>query len=162
MMNDFAGTRRPSSVVVAVPVCRPARPARAHPSLGGADEGGKTMFADVSTSFWYGNAATRTFGRAHRRRPYHSKHTSPFRKGENKSFNACGASANGKTKKLALAELPQMTKQKNWCLRSFRKWQNAKNDACGASANGKTKILALAELPQMTKQKFWCLRSFRK
>ena len=45
-------------------------------------------------------------------RPYHSKHTSPFRKGEYKSFNACGASANGKTKKLALAELPQITKQK--------------------------------------------------
>ena len=35
--------------------------------------------------------------------------------------NACGAPANGKTKKLALAELPQMAKQKNWRLRSFRK-----------------------------------------
>ena len=115
-----------SSVVVAVPVCRPARPTRAHPSLGGAGEGGNMLFAhgsvpfaegcvpfaDGSAAFWYGNAATRTFGRAHRRRPYHSKHTSPFRKGENKSFNACGASANSKTKNLALAELPQMTKQK--------------------------------------------------
>ena len=30
-------------------------------------------------------------------RPYHSKHTSPFRKGENKSFNACIAYANDKT-----------------------------------------------------------------
>ena len=49
------------------------------------------------------------------------QHTSPFRKGENKSFNACGASANSKTKNLVLAELPQMTKQKIWCLRSFRK-----------------------------------------
>ena len=39
-MNGFAGTRPkwPSSVVVAVPVCRPARPARAHPSLGVAGE----------------------------------------------------------------------------------------------------------------------------
>ena len=36
-----------------------------------------------------------------------------FRKWQNKKFSACGASANGKTKKLALAELPQMTKQKN-------------------------------------------------
>ena len=49
------------------------------------------------------------------------QHTSPFCKGENKSFNACGASANGKTKNLMLAELPQMAKQKIWRLRSFRK-----------------------------------------
>ena len=166
----------PSSVVVAVPVCRPARPARAHPSLavsftdgnmafahGSASfAGGNATFADVSTSFSDGNAATRTFGRAHRHRPYHSKHVLPFRKGENKSFNACGASANGKTKNLALAELPQIAKQKIWRLRSFRKWQNKKFDACGASANGKTKNLVLAELPQMTKQKFWRLQSFRK
>ena len=41
--------------------------------------------------------------------------------------NACGASANGKTKNLALAELPQMAKQKK---------------------------LALAELPQTIKQKY--------
>ncbi|WP_277072110.1 hypothetical protein [Segatella oulorum] len=34
-MNDIVGTWPiwPSSVVVAVPVCRPARPTRAHPSL---------------------------------------------------------------------------------------------------------------------------------
>ena len=137
MMNGFVGmwSKWPSSMVVAVPVCRPARPARAHPSLGVLGEGGNAMFAhgcasfvggnatfaDGSTSFWYGNAAARTFGRAHRHRPYHSKHISPFRKDENKSFNACGASANNKTKNLALAELPQMTKQKFWCLRSFRK-----------------------------------------
>ena|GEM_PF-1908048 len=60
-----------------------------------------------------------------------------------------------------LAELPQMTKQKKWRLRSFRKWQNRKNGACGASANSKTKNLALAELPQIAKQKIWRLRSFR-
>jgi len=30
-----------------------------------------------------------------------------FRKWRNKKFEACGASANGKTKNLALAELPQ-------------------------------------------------------
>ena len=35
-----------------------------------------------------------------------------FRKWQNKNFNACGASANGKTKILALAELPQIVKQK--------------------------------------------------
>ena len=64
--------------VVAVPVCRPARPVRAHPSLGNmlfahgsvsfAD--GNAMFADGNTSFWYENAAARTFGRAHRHHPY--------------------------------------------------------------------------------------------
>ncbi|WP_277072243.1 hypothetical protein, partial [Segatella oulorum] len=77
-----------------------------------------------------------------------------FRKWQNKKIGACGASANGKTKILALAELPQMAKQKNWRLRSFRKWQNKNFSACGASANGKTKKLALAELPQIVKQKF--------
>ena len=35
-----------------------------------------------------------------------------FRKWQNKEFGACGASANGKTKNLALAELPQMVKQR--------------------------------------------------
>ena len=35
-----------------------------------------------------------------------------FRKWQNKKFDACGASANDKTKILALAELPQMAKQK--------------------------------------------------
>ena len=61
-----------------------------------------------------------------------------------------------------LAELPQMAKQRIWCLRNFRKWQNKKFGACGASANGKTENLMLAELPQMAKQEIWCLRSFRK
>ena len=73
-----------AAVVVAVPVCRPARPARAHPSLvvpfmdgnrsfahGSASfAGGNATFADGNTSFWYGNAAVRTFGRARRHRPY--------------------------------------------------------------------------------------------
>ena len=94
--------------------------------------------------------------------PLPFQHLSPFRKGENKSFNACGASANGKTRNLALAELPQIVKQKIWCLRSFRKWQNKKIGACGASANGETENLRLAELPQMAKQEIWCLRNFRK
>ena len=63
-------------------------------------------------------------------------------------FDACGASANSKTRNLVLAELPQMAKQEIWCLRSFRKGQNKKFGACGTSANGKTRNLALAELPQ--------------
>ena len=71
--------------------------------VSGAGEGSNTMFAHGSTSFWYGNAAARTFGRAHRHRPYHSKHMLPFRKDENKSFNACIAYANGKMQKMALA-----------------------------------------------------------
>ena len=80
--------------VVAVPVCRPARPAkgasivRCAERIGGnrlfahgnvSFAGGNAMFADGNTSFvdgnvllWYGNAAARTFGRAHRHRPYHS------------------------------------------------------------------------------------------
>ena len=44
-----------------------------------------------------------------------------FRKRQNKKISACGASANGKTKNLALAELPQTSKQKIQCLRNFRK-----------------------------------------
>ena len=35
--------------------------------------------------------------------------------------NTCRRSAKVKTKNLALAELPQIAKQKIWCLRSFRK-----------------------------------------
>ena len=48
-------------------------------------------------------------------------HLRSFRKWQNKNFGACGASANRKTKILALAELPQIVKQKFWRLRSFRK-----------------------------------------
>ena len=80
-------------------------------------------------------------------------HLSTFQEDKINFPNACGASANDKTKILALAELPQMAKQKNWRLRNFRKWQNKNFSACGASANGKTKKLALAELPQTIKQK---------
>ena len=36
-----------------------------------------------------------------------------FCKRQNKKISACGASANGKTKNLVLAELPQTIKQKN-------------------------------------------------
>ena len=125
--------------------CVPASASHEGASIvSGAGEGSNKMFAHGSTSFSDGNAAAQTFGRAHRHRPYHSKHTSPFRKGENKSFNACGASANDKTKILALAELPQMAKQKIWRLHSLCKWQNAKNGACIAYANGKMQKIALA------------------
>ena len=48
-------------------------------------------------------------------------------------FDACGASANSKTRNLVLAELPQMAKQELWCLRSFRKWRNKK---FGAQSEG--------------------------
>ena len=116
--------------------------------VSGAGEGSNKMFAHGSTSFSGENAAARTFGRAHRHRPYHSA--------------AHRRSAKMKIKVLMLAELPQIAKQKIWRLRSFRKWQNKKFDACGASANNKTKNLALAELPQIAKQKNWRLRSFRK
>ena len=74
--------------VGAVPVCPPVSPRK----------GASIIHSQRQcVYFWYGNAAARTFGRAHRHRPYHSKHTSPFCKGENKSFNACIAYANGKT-----------------------------------------------------------------
>ena len=49
--------------------------------------------------FWYGNAAARTFGRAHRHRPYHS--------------NTCRHSAKVKTKILMLAVTLQTIKRKN-------------------------------------------------
>ena len=80
-------------------------------------------------------------------------HLSTFQEDKINFPNACGASANDKTKILALAELPQMVKQIFWRLRSFRKRQNKEFGACGASANVKTKNLVLAELPQMSKQK---------
>ena len=51
-----------------------------------------------------------------------------FRKWQNKKIGACGASANDKTKNLALAELPQMIKQKNWRLRKLRKRSEKKNE----------------------------------
>ena len=123
-MSNYVAAR-----VVAVPVCRPARPARAHPSLavpfkdgnmafvhGSASfADGNAMFADGNISFWYGNAAARTFGRAHRHRPYHSKRTSPFRKGENKSFNACSNAASAKMQKTMLAVTLQAIKRKKQC-----------------------------------------------
>ena len=40
---------------------RPCRPTRAHPSF---------ILHAQCVHFWHGNAATRTFGRAHRHRPY--------------------------------------------------------------------------------------------
>ena len=78
-MSNYVAAR-----VVAVPVCRPARPARAHSSLavpftdgnrlfahGSASfAGGNMLFARGIVPFWYGNAAARTFGRARRHRPY--------------------------------------------------------------------------------------------
>ena len=111
-----------AAVVVAVPVCRPVRPRRAHPSLlvpfmdgnrsfahGSASfAGGNATFADGNTSFvdgnvllWYGNAAARTFGRAHRHRPYH--------------FTARRRSAKVKTKILMLAVTLQAIKRKKQC-----------------------------------------------
>ena len=71
--------------------------------VSGAGEGGNMLFAHGSASFLDGNAAARTFGWAHRHRPYHSKHTSPFRKGENRKFGACIAYANDKMQKMVLA-----------------------------------------------------------
>mgnify|MGYP001672397417 CR=1 FL=1 len=123
-MSNYVAAR-----VVAVPVCRPARPARAHPSLavpftdgnrlfahGSASfAGGNATFANGNTSFSNGNAAARTFGRAHRHRPYHSKHTSPFRKGENKNFNARNNAASAETQKTMLAVTLQAIKRKKQC-----------------------------------------------
>ena len=79
-MSNYVAAR-----VVAVPVCRPARPRKgasivrcaeriggnmlfAHGNVSFAD--GNATFAGGNTSFWYGNAAAQTFGRAHRHRPY--------------------------------------------------------------------------------------------
>ena len=109
-MSNYVAAR-----VVAVPVCRPVRPARAHPSLAVPFTDGNMLFAhgnasfaaenatfaDGSTSFSDGNAATRTFGRAHRRRPYHS--------------NICRHSAKMKIKILMLAVTLQTPKRKKQC-----------------------------------------------
>ena len=53
------------SVVGAVPMCPPVPPCR-----GASIVHSPRMIRDTQTHFWYGNAATRTFGRAHRHRPY--------------------------------------------------------------------------------------------
>ena len=68
-----------------------------HGSMPFAD--GNATFADVSTSFSDGNAAARTFGRAHRHRPYH--------------FNTRRRSEKVKTKKLLLAVTLQALKREN-------------------------------------------------
>ena len=69
----------------------------AHGSMPFAD--GNATFADGSTAFSDGNAAARTFGRAHRHRPYH--------------FNTRRRSEKVKTKKLLLAVTLQALKRKN-------------------------------------------------
>ena len=88
--------------------------------------------------------------------PLPFQHMSPFRKGENRKFGACGASANSKTKNLMLAELPQIAKQKIWRLRSFRKGQNKKFGARSRTARFKIKNLVLAVQLQGSKEKNWC------
>ena len=100
-MNDIVGTWPIwlSSVVVAVPVCRPARPTRAHPSLAVQAKVETQCLRMAAPHFWYGNAAARTFGRAHRHRPYHS--------------NTCRHSAKVKTKILMLAVTLQALKREN-------------------------------------------------
>ena len=110
-MSNYVAAR-----VVAVPVCRPARPAKGASIVSGAKRiggnmlfahgnasfaGGNATFADGNTSFWYGNAAARTFGRAHRHRPYHS--------------NTRRHSAKVKTKILVLAVTLQAIKRKKQC-----------------------------------------------
>ena len=61
--------------------------------------GGNAAFAGEDVPFTDGNAAARTFGRAHRRRPYHS--------------NTCRHSAEVKTKILMLAVTLQALKREN-------------------------------------------------
>ena len=69
--------------------------------VSGAGEGSNKMFAHGNASFSDGNAAARTFGRAHRHRPYHS--------------NTCRRSAKVKTKILMLAVTLQALKRKKQC-----------------------------------------------
>ena len=110
-MKNYVAAR-----VVAVPVCRPARPAKGASIVSGAERiggnmlfahgsvpfaGGNATFADGYTSFWHGNATEWTFGRAHRHRPYHS--------------NTCRRSAKVKTKILMLAVTLQAPKRKKQC-----------------------------------------------
>ena len=73
---------------------------------------GNASFAGGDVLFMDGNAAARTFGRAHRHRPYHSKHTSPFRKGENRKFGARSNAASAETQKTMLAVTLQALKSK--------------------------------------------------
>ena len=110
-MSNYVAAR-----VVAVPVCPPVSPhegasivsgakriggnmAFAHGNASFAD--GNATFVDGSTSFSDGNAAVRTFGRAHRHRPYH--------------LTARRHSAKLKTKILMLAVTLQAQKRKKQC-----------------------------------------------
>ena len=49
--------------------------------------------------FWYGNAAARTFGRAHRHRPYHSNTCRHSAEMKTKNFNARSNAANDEMQK---------------------------------------------------------------
>ena len=135
------------SLVGAVPVCPPVSPCK----------GASIVHPRVQcVYFWYGNAAARTFGRARRHRPYHSKHTSPFYKDENKNFNARSRTARLKTKNLALAVELQGSKQKIWCSQSNCTAQNKKFGARSSTARLKTKNLVLAVTLQAIKRKKQC------
>ena len=99
--------------VVAVPVCRPARPARAHPSLGGAFHEWKYIVCAWKCIIRGWKHAVCTWNRAilvWKRRcadvragtqapPLPFQHTPPFCKDENKNFNARSDAASDKTQK---------------------------------------------------------------
>ena len=125
-MNDFAGMRP----MLAVDYGRIARKGMMELGRGGACVPARVALQGrIHRSFPVHNACifgmeTLLRGRSGGHTgtaPTILQHTSPFCKGENKKFGACGASAKVKTENLVLAELPQIAKQKIWRLRSFRK-----------------------------------------
>ena len=141
-----------ASMVVAVPVCRPARPTRAHPSLGHRRRGVETqcLYMEVCRSrlwtcllrmetpplrmgdvpFTDGNAAARTFGRAHRRRPYH------FSRGS--VFQGCQRTVCRRTKsrKGCQRTVCRWTKTRKGCWRTVRRWTKTKKVAGEQFADG--------------------------
>ena len=126
-MSNYVAAR-----VVAVPVCRPARPTRAHPSLAVPFTDGNMAFAHGSASFADGNATFADGSTAFlvwKRRcadvragtqapPLPFQHLSPFCKGENKNFNARSDAANDEMRKYCFRAAT--IKRQRYCSRAAR------------------------------------------
>ena len=112
--------------VVAVPVCRPARPAKGAPIVSGTFHGWKQVVCAWKCIIRGWKHAVCTWNRAilvWKRRyadvrastqapPLPFQHTPPFCKGENKNFSARSDAANVKMRKTVLAVTLQAMKRK--------------------------------------------------
>ena len=103
--------------------------------VSGAGEGSNKMFAHGSTSFSGENAAARTFGRAHRHRPYHSKHVQASCEPETKRFFARRNAASTKPFGNAFAETLQASNRSGMHLQKCCKRQTVREFICRNAAS---------------------------